>query len=191
MTIILVMVAVCCLCSVSVGSGGLFTYKFQSCETDEDCIFPDFVCNDEGTCGPSGSTSGSGSATNECFGTTDNGKCIEYVDGVFSWTPDWVFHDIGDVAENKLILKGDEMHRDKCKDLEGQELVECASTELDSCINACDENDWCKGVKTSLNDHVKRRGDPLYCYFATDDMKITKDEDPGDNTRVGYIKPTI
>ena len=119
---------------------------------------------------------------------TDDGSCMDYVKGEFNRPPGPTPTSPDEITDSNRVLRVAFDPSDKCMGKSGQELVDCASPELEICKGVCDANEWCKGVKTSLNDEVKNYGHPLYCDFATTDEPLVRPDTVGDNTAIGYLK---
>lgn len=120
---------------------------------------------------------------------TDDGSCMDYVKSNDNFTRPYGHTTIpGEIKKNKRrALKISFNPGDKCKGKSGQELVDCASPELEICKDICDANAWCKGVRTNLNTGVKNLGHPIYCDFASVEQ-LTRDYNVRENTAVGYLK---
>jgi hypothetical protein len=119
---------------------------------------------------------------------TDDGSCVDYVR--YSGRPrrNGTTTDRDLITEDgiRALVQGPYPH--PCMGKSGQELLDCASDEMQVCKDICYTNSWCKGVQTTLNDHVKNGGHSLYCDFATQDEMIREEENPGPDTTIGYIK---
>lgn len=120
---------------------------------------------------------------------TDDGSCVDYVRGLFLRAQGATANPAEiDGEDSKRLLQVNFDPSDKCMGKSGQELFECAAPELKICKDICDNSSWCKGVKTTLNGPVRKHGHPLYCDFATTDEPVTRIENPGPESDIGYLK---